>query len=275
MSTEKRNAVFYRSTNFSQVTDDITVEAALSISINETLFTITMQTPGNEKDLVRGLLYSEGIFRNLSHDPDIEVRSKNLKGYVSSVNVRIPEEMVLKDFSGSRNVMSASSCGMCGKISLDEPGSTSVSNTELLEPSIVPRMFEIVNEKQKVFRKTGGTHAAGAFTIDGELLVVQEDIGRHNAVDKVIGFLIHHQLLDKAQCLTLSGRVSYEIVSKARSANIPFLAAVSAPSSLAIDTAQESGITLMAFCRDNHFTVYSNPQKIVGDADHSVTRKVV
>ena len=275
MSTEKRNAVFYRSTNFSQVTDDITVETALSISINKTPFTITMQTPGNEKDLVRGLLYSEGIFRNLSHDPDMEVKARNSEGHISSVNVRIPKEMILKDFSGSRDVMSASSCGLCGKRAMDEPDSAFVSHSEVLDPSIVPKMLEVVHQRQILFTKTGGTHAAGAFTIDGELLAVREDIGRHNAVDKVIGFLIHHQLLDRAKCLTLSGRMSCEIVNKARSVNIPFLAAVSAPSSLAIDTAQACGITLMAFCRDDRFTVYSNPQHIEGAVDRISKRKVV
>jgi FdhD protein len=120
-----------------------------------------------------------------------------------------------------------------------------------------------VSTEQENFQKSGGTHAAGAFTINGEMLNMQEDIGRHNAVDKVIGYLLNNDLLDKAKCLTVSGRISYEIVNKAKMAGIPFLASVSAPSTLAVDYAQEAGITLMAFCRNNKFTIYSNPQQVL------------
>jgi len=124
-------------------------------------------------------------------------------------------------------------------------------------------MFDKVSAQQKAFQQCGGTHAAGMFTINGELLVVQEDIGRHNAVDKAIGWLINNHQLDQAKCMTVSGRVSYEIVNKATAAGIPFLASVSAPSSLAVEESQKAGISLLAFCRNNKLTVYSNPGQLV------------
>ncbi len=192
----------------------------------------------------------------------------------NTVEINMPEksnsysrsqaELVLKDFAGTRNVISASSCGICGKTSLDEENDR-VQNNEVLKPGLVARMFEQVSARQRSFQQSGGTHAAGAFTIDGELLTVQEDIGRHNAVDKAIGWLINNRQLDKAKCLTVSGRVSYEIVNKAKAAGIPFLAAVSAPSSLAVDESEKAGISLLAFCRNDKLTVYSNPDQVAGE----------
>jgi FdhD protein len=131
-----------------------------------------------------------------------------------------------------------------------------------LDPALVGKMFHRMNELQRTFRQSGGSHAAAAFTIDGEILSLHEDIGRHNAVDKVVGDLLLKQKLKEAKCLIVSGRISYEIVSKCFVAGIPFLAAVSAPSSLAVDFSKELGITLMAFCREGDLTVYSHPSKL-------------
>ena len=266
MNSKEYNGIFYSDGKFSPVEDILAIEVALAISINEIPFTVTMQTPGNENDLVRGLLFSENIFRSLTEHPVINITGKNENGFITSVDVVIPKNLILKDFAGTRNVISASSCGICGKTSLDEEISERVSNKEILDPSFVEKMFGQVSNKQKAFQQSGGTHAAGAFTIHGELLVVQEDIGRHNAVDKVIGFLINNHLLDKIKCLTVSGRISYEIVSKAKAAGIPFLAAISAPSSLAVDEAEKAGISLLAFCRENKLTVYSNSAQVAMDS---------
>ena len=274
MDIESYQGIFYNGKDFSQVEDPITVEVPLSIAINRTPFTVTMQTPGNETELVRGLLFTEKIFRDREYKLSIEVRSRDTDGHITSVNVPLPADMILKDFAGTRNVASVSSCGICGKITLDDSGCEPVSNSEVLDPALVPGMFGLVNAGQKNFQESGGTHAAGAFTIDGRLLALREDIGRHNAVDKVIGTLLEQHLLDKVKCLTVSGRISYEIVSKTRSASIPFLAAVSAPSSLAIDCAQESGITLMAFCRKDKLTIYSNPHQVAVGNDQLVAGKV-
>lgn len=254
---------FFNGDNFSGVDDILAIEVALSIAVNSVPFTVTMQTPGNEKELVRGLLFSENIIRTINEHPEIEITGTNNEGFINSVNVKIAPHLILKDFAGTRNVISASSCGICGKTSLDDLESEKVLNNELLDPALVGEMFDKVSAVQKTFRQSGGTHAAGAFSLSGEMLAMQEDIGRHNAVDKVIGFLLNQKMLHLAKCLTVSGRISYEIVSKAKAANIPFLAAVSAPSSLAVDHAEESGISLMAFCRNNKLTVYSNFQQVL------------
>lgn len=274
MEIKSYKGIFFNGDHFTETSDSVSVEVPLSIAVNGIPFTVTMQTPGSENDLARGLLFTENIFRNTEHKPVIEIVSKNNEGYIDSVNIQIPPHFILKDFAGTRNVISASSCGVCGKITLEDMHCTTVNNNEKLNAECVPEMFRRINEGQKLFQQSGGTHAAGAFTIDGKLLNLQEDIGRHNAVDKVIGYLINHQLLDKAKCITVSGRISYEIVEKAKSANVPFLAAVSAPSTLAIDNAQESGITLIAFCRENKFTVYSNPQQITTNKDVPVKEKL-
>lgn len=262
MNIKKYNGLFFSQGSFSPVRDILSVEIGLSISINGTPFTITMQTPGQEKDLVRGLLFSESIYRDLGLHPKLEATEINDEGYITAINVLIPEQLILKEFAGTRNVMSASSCGLCGKTSFDEACETKIFNDDILEPEMVGKMFDAMSEKQKSFQQSGGTHAAGAFTLNGTPLSIREDIGRHNAVDKVIGDLIYNNNLDQARCLTVSGRISFEIVSKAISAGIPYLASVSAPSTLAVDTAEQAGMTLMAFCRNNKLTVYSNTGQV-------------
>ena len=258
MNTRKYNGLFFNQGKFSQVEDVLSVEVGLSISINDTPFTVTMQTPGQEKDLVRGLLFSESIYRDLELHPEMKVTAFDDDAFITAINLVIPPEKILKDFAGSRNVMSASSCGLCGKTSFDDETPVFLKNDTIIDPRVIGAMFDQMSEKQRSFKLSGGTHAAGAFTADGKMLSIREDIGRHNAVDKVIGDLIYAGRLEEAECLTVSGRISFEIVSKAISAGIPYLASVSAPSTLAVNMAQESGMTLMAFCRNHKLTVYSN-----------------
>ena len=268
MNIKKYNGLFFNEGKFTPVRDMLSVEVGLSISVNQIPFTVTMQTPGLEKDLVRGLLFSESIFRDLDHQPRLEMTGLDDDGYINGINVSIPDHLVLRDFAGSRNVMSASSCGLCGKTTLEEAVFARIEHDTVLDPKIIGQMFDQMSDHQKSFRESGGTHASAAFTADGQLLSIREDIGRHNAVDKVIGDLIHQGNLSKAICLTVSGRISYEIVSKAVSAGIPYLASVSAPSTLAVDTAEQAGITLMAFCRNNRLTVYSNTRHMrIGSTD--------
>jgi len=262
MNTTLYNGLFFDGEKFSQVHDTLAIEVALSIAVNDVPFTITMQTPGNEIDLARGILFSEKIIVDKTFTPKVEIRETNSAGFITHVNVVVPPQLVMKDFAGTRNVISSSSCGMCGKSEWEDLDSEKINNQQLLDVSLVANMFDQVSEKQKSFQQSGGTHAAGAFTIDAQYLTMHEDIGRHNAVDKVIGYLLNNNLLDKIKCLTVSGRISYEIVSKAKSAGIPFLPSVSAPSSLAVDEAQKAGITLMAFCRGKKLTVYSNVEGV-------------
>jgi len=254
---------YYRDGRWSRVSDVLAVEVALSISINGTPFTVTMQTPGQERDLVRGLLYGENVYRDLGIDPAIAVTCFTDDSYISAVEVTIPPDRILKDFAGTRNVISASSCGMCGKTKLDDEVGIVIDHDAVIRPEVVGTMFDQMAEMQQSFQQSGGTHAAGLFALDGEMLSIREDIGRHNAVDKVIGDLLYRRMLERGKCLTVSGRISYEIVSKARAAGIPYLASVSAPSTLAVDEAQQSGMTLMAFCRNHKLTVYSNPQHVL------------
>ncbi len=249
--------------HFSTVNDVLSVEESLSISINGEPFTVTMRTPGAEQELITGLLFTEEVYRDTSILPVMEILNTNGKGHITSVNVKLPPDKLLKDFAGNRNIISASSCGLCGRTSFEDTLSKQkVAASGIMDPSFVTEMFNNMSQHQADFQKSGGVHASAAFTIKGELLEIREDIGRHNAVDKVIGGLILNGRLNEAACLTVSGRVSYEIVNKAQSAGISFLCSVSAPSSMAVELAEAAGITLMAFCRNNRLTVYSHPEKV-------------
>lgn len=275
MNVKEYDGLFYQDGRFTSVRDNLSVEVGLHISVNQVPFTVTMQTPGYEKDLVRGLLFSENIFRETNSDPVMRATSFDDEGFITGIEVSIPPHQVLKEFAGTRNVISASSCGLCGKTSLDDDVCREITEPDHLDPAVVGVMFDRMSASQQSFQRSGGTHAAGLFTVKGEMISLREDIGRHNAVDKVIGDMLHRRMLDQAKCLTVSGRISYEIVSKARSAGIPYLASVSAPSTLAVDYAQSSGITLMAFCRNHKLTVYSQVGrvKIPGQMGEKMTVK--
>ena len=255
--------LFYNHGNFTSVSDVLAVEESLNISVNGETFTVTMRTPGEEKELIRGLLYTEEVYRDVNEEPVIEILDKSTEGYITSVDVKLNPDKILKDFAGSRNMVSASSCGLCGRTSFEDTISKNVISEELtIDPSAVKLMFDQMRSSQKEFAQSGGTHAAGAFTVDGTLLAVCEDIGRHNAVDKLIGKLILQKQLSLAKCITVSGRISYEIVNKALSAEIPVIASVSAPSTMAVELATKSGMTLMAFCREHKLTIYAHPERI-------------
>jgi len=244
------------------VDDNLVVEQALQISINEKPFTITMRTPGNDNELIRGLLYSEDIYKG---NDNLEIKlTENEEKVITEAQINIDENLLRTGYSNSRSFLSVASCGICGKTELDEiDTSCTIEDTNKLDIKLLYRMFELMKEGQATFKLSGGSHAASAFTIDGTLICTMEDIGRHNAVDKVIGSLVNTNQLKEAKCLTVSGRISYEIISKAFAAKIPILAAVSAPSSLAVDFAKELGITLLGFCRENKATCYSHPQRLI------------
>lgn len=242
--------------------DSLSIEEALQININNKPFTMTMRTPGNDASLVRGLLYTEGVLKDVEYFPDLILKKESDDDIVTVANLTIPKAKLGDGYKNSRSLLSVSSCGICGRTELsDLPLIGKITEVEKMDLDVLLETFQKMNSVQHVFRQSGGTHATAAFTINGEILCSMEDIGRHNAVDKVIGELILSKKLHRASCLTVSGRVSYEIVIKCFNAGIPFLAAVSAPSSLAVDYAKELGITLFAFCRDNRATCYSNPHR--------------
>ena len=246
------------------VVDALTVEAPLQITINDRSFTITMRTPGDDEFLVKGLLFSEGVVSREGLQGSFEARPDPDHPGSTVVGIEIPEIYICEDLLEKRTLLSSSSCGLCGKkeladISLD--GDRLVPGRPLLVNRLVA-MAEAMREHQRSFRETGGCHAAAVFTMEGELIAHFEDVGRHNAVDKTIGFLLACNRIDEAAVVFVSGRISYEIVSKAYRAGLPFLIAVSAPSSLAVETGERLGMSIIGFCRDDRATVYSHPENI-------------
>ena len=250
-------------TQVHDIVDALTIEEALQININDAPFTVSMRTPGNDVSLMRGLLHAEDIINDVSYHPNYTFEKQN-EAVVTEMSLVIPELKLGKGYSNSRSLLSVSSCGICGKTELDEAflSDTIIEDSEKIDANLIYDLFEKMNAYQFDFRQSGGTHAAAAFSIEGELLYAMEDIGRHNAVDKVVGKLIIDNQLKQAKVITVSGRISYEIIIKCFKANIPFLAAVSAPSSLAVDYAKELGITLFAFCRGDRATCYSHPERL-------------
>ena len=248
---------------FIAVEDKLAVEEVLNISVNGEPYTITMRSPGSEKALVRGILLTENVYSRRDLQPNFIVKNKNEFGYITEVNVELEKQDIEKGIETKRNLLSVTSCGMCGLQETDLALGKPIVNADTLAASQVEQMFATMRKAQNTFEKSGGSHASAAFNLKGKLLSIQEDIGRHNAVDKVIGDLLLQGILDQAKVILVSGRLSYEIVKKTYLAQIPFLAAVSAPSSMAVRVAEEVGICLLAFCRGEQCTAYSHPYKVI------------
>lgn len=263
MSTRKYQAKKYSSNTSSLIEDALAVEGALQININKKPFSVTMRTPGEDFELVRGLLHAEGIIKHKSFIPNYSLINKE-ESAVTKLELQIPEDQLEDAYSNSRSLLSVSSCGICGKTELEDldQEESCLPFSEKISFNTIQSNFKIVQKHQETFEKSGGSHAAGIFSLEGEVLAISEDIGRHNAVDKVVGKLLIQQNLKEAFCLTVSGRISYEIVVKCFKARIPVLCAVSAPSSLAVDFAKEFGITLLAFCREDRATCYAYPERL-------------
>lgn len=262
-TTSSYKAYKYQNSSFQKVEDELVVEESLLINVNFKPFTLTMRSPGNEEDLVRGLLFTENII-SIDTDYKFQVTEKK-NGVVTAVNVEVDEKNIQTDLLDKRNLLSVSSCGICGKLELNQKCEhlTPIHTEKKLKISDLESMFNIMGKHQEVFKKTGGCHASAAFDADGNMLSVKEDIGRHNAVDKVIGDLILNQKLKKAVTILVSGRISYEIVTKVYMAQIPLLAAVSSVSSLAVELAEDHGITMLGFCRDGKATCYTHNERII------------
>lgn len=233
-----------------EINDCLLVESPLQIIVNGQDLSVTMQTPGDERFLVQGLLHAEGL-SSASFD------SFSLEEWEQGQVARIK----LKDFTqqDGRRFGSHSSCGVCGKQNVQAlfKGLEAVESNFNCEMPMVEKAFAQAAKKQTLFSLTGGSHAAGAFDEKGELICLFEDIGRHNAVDKVIGFLLENERLAEAKLLTVSGRVSFEIIQKCVRAQIPALASISAVSTLAMEWAEKMNLNLMAFCRDGRGTQYT------------------
>ena len=270
--------VKFKKNKFENVDDFISIEEPLEISLKykeqnkwvQNSLSITMRTPGHDEDLVRGFLFNEQIIQSLNDIKIIEsfgdkvgqynIQNKILVTLNNSKNVNISK--IKKDF------LTNSSCGVCGKSSLDaldiiKKNKTPKSNPKLSKEVLINSPFEL-RKNQSEFAKTGGIHASGLFSSNGNIISLREDVGRHNALDKMIGdSLINNYLQPNDQFITCSGRLNFELVQKVLMTNIGLMVGVGAPTSLAIDLANKFDMTLVGFVKEDSFNIYTNNQKVI------------
>jgi FdhD protein len=247
-----------------RIEDHLAAEEPLEIRIEGQPLTVTMRTPGHDEELAAGFVLTEGIIESASQLSEIRRITPEGAARDNIVSVEFGDRSFQPEIL-QRNFFAASSCGICGKASIQAirvRGLTPPNATFRIDPELLCKFPARLRDQQKVFGRTGGLHAAALFDDAGSLLVLREDIGRHNAVDKVIGWALMKGLLPLSNCaMMVSGRGGFEIVQKALAAGIPVLASVSAPSSLAVKLAREMGQTLIGFLRDRRFVAYSNPER--------------
>jgi FdhD protein len=236
------------------VDDDVVVEEPLEIRVGEKPVSVTMRTPGHDFELAAGFLFTEGI---LGRAEDVETIRHWGSPNVVRVDLREGVRVDLQRLQ--RHFYSTSSCGVCGKTSIDalRVSASPIASSMEVQPEVISSLPDKLRAAQEAFGATGGIHGAGLFDAQGTLLRAREDIGRHNAVDKVIGSFLLEGLPFADTILFVSSRTSFELVQKAVVAGIPVLAAVGAPSSLAIELAAEMHMTLLGFVRDGRYNVYS------------------
>ena len=274
----KYKIVKFRENKFENVDDFISIEEPLEISIRykehdkwiKNSLSITMRTPGHDEDLVRGFLFNEQIIQSLNDIETIEsfgekvgqynIQNKILVTLNNSKNVNISK--IKRDF------LTNSSCGVCGKSSLDALEILKKEKTSKSSPKLSKEVLinspSMLRENQSEFAKTGGIHASGLFSSNGNLISLREDVGRHNALDKLIGnSLISKNLQPNDQFITCSGRLNFELVQKVLMTNIGLMIGVGAPTSLAIDLANKFDMTLVGFVKEDSFNVYTNKQKVI------------
>jgi FdhD protein len=251
------------------VQDLLAVEEPLEIRIGSKTISITMRTPGHDFELAAGFLFTEGILQSFQQIQKIR-RSEtngNPRQAGNSVTVELNPDVEVDYERLQRHFYTTSSCGVCGKASIEALETVGCPvlprNSPLVDSAVIHRLPEALRREQAVFERTGGLHAAALFDAEGNLLLLREDVGRHNAVDKLIGseMLSGHTPLH-GKLLLVSGRASFELAQKALMAGIPILAAVGAPSSLAVETAQRFNMTLLGFVRDRRFNIYSGASRI-------------
>ena len=271
----QRSIVRVRPHEVADAADHVAVEEPLEIRLGGLSLAVTMRTPGEDEELVAGFLHSERVIRG-ADDLDVIARYRaagadpaegNVVNVLLKGNVSVARERL------RRNFIAASSCGLCGKVTLDAiRADLPPVVSDLVVPAAMLTLLErAMGRAQATFERTGGLHAAGLFDADGELIVLREDIGRHNAVDKVIGHMVLARRLPlDRHVLMISGRASFEIMQKAWAARIPLVAAVSAPSSLAVELAVAADMTLVGFVRAGGFNIYAGASRIA----HHVTELV-
>ena len=261
-----------------EVKDSVSIEEPLEMKLkfkskdnwkSENL-SITMRTPGNDEDLIAGFLFNERIIENVESITKIEKLGENVGDY----NIQNKIEATINDTKNieidkiKRNFLMNSSCGVCGKTSLDTVEVIKKDKLDLSFPIINKKIIlkspELLMSKQSEFSKTGGIHASSLIDKDGNVIATREDVGRHNALDKLIGYVHKKKLIDNhSQFIACSGRLNFELIQKGLMSNIGVMVGVGAPTSLAIDLAKRFGMTLLGFVKKNSFNIYTNKERII------------
>lgn len=244
------------------IEEPLEIRVRLAGAAEERRLAMTMRTPGDDRELAAGFLFTEGVVSRREQIGAVVVGSDH-------VRVELAAGVVLPAAGPTRSFMMTSACGVCGRSSTEglraQPPGPLAAGRPTLAAAIVPGLPAALLRAQATFAATGGIHAAGLFTPAGELRLLREDVGRHNAVDKVVGaLLLRGELPAEDAVLLVSGRASFELVQKALMAQIAVLAAVGAPSSLAVELAEEAGMSLLGFVREGRFTIYSGAERITG-----------
>jgi len=274
----KYNVSKFKDSKIQEIKDSVSIEEPLEMGLKfkkdnrwETQnISITMRTPGHDEDLIRGFLLNERIIENLSQIESIEQKGEEVGDY----NLKNTIEATINNIENldieklKRNFLTNSSCGVCGKTSLDSIEILKKEKLDLSFPlikeDIVMKSPSLLKDKQSEFAKTGGIHASALIDENGEVVATREDVGRHNALDKLIGYTIYNKILNpKKQFIACSGRLNFELVQKGLMANIGFMVGVGAPTSLAIDLAKRYNMTLLGFAKEESFNIYSNIKRVV------------
>ena len=274
----KYKIIKFKKNKFEKIDDLISIEEPLEISIryknqNELMtnsLSITMRTPGHDEDLVRGFLFNEQIIQNLNEIENIESVGEKVGQYKiqNKILITVNNSKNINISKIKRDFLTNSSCGVCGKSSLDALEIIKREKTFKDEPKLTKEIIikspSILRQNQSEFSKTGGIHASGLFSSNGKLISLREDVGRHNALDKMIGDILNKNQIDpKNQFITCSGRLNFELVQKVLMTNIGLMIGVGAPTSLAIDLANRFDMTLIGFVKEDSFNVYTNNQKVI------------
>ena len=274
----KYKVIKFSKNKFEKIDDLISIEEPLEISLRykdqdnwlTNSLSITMRTPGHDDDLVRGFLYNEQIIQNINEIDNIESFGDKVGRYniQNKIKVTLNNSKNINISKIKRDFMTNSSCGVCGKSSLDALEITKKEKTSNSDPKLSKEIIiqspSILRNNQSEFSKTGGIHASGLFSADGKLISLREDVGRHNALDKMIGNALNkNEIEPKKQFITCSGRLNFELVQKVLMCNIGLMIGVGAPTSLAIDLANRFDMTLIGFVKEDSFNIYTNNQKVI------------
>ena len=274
----KYNVTKHKDGKSEEIKDFVSIEEPLEMILKYNLnkvwqtenLSITMRTPGNDEDLVSGFLYNERIIENISEIEKIEKKGEKVGDYniQNKIEATINNNKNIDIGKLKRNFLTNSSCGVCGKTSLDSVEVIKKDKLSLSAPKISKKIIlispELLTNEQSEFSKTGGIHASSLIDKDGKVIATREDVGRHNALDKLIGHVHKKKLIDNhSQFIACSGRLNFELVQKGLMSDIGLMAGVGAPTSLAIDLAKRFGMTLLGFVKKNSFNIYTYKERVI------------